>query len=170
MWQYNYNNELYHFGTKGMKWKNHQYTTKQQNSSDRKNRLYAKYKAKGMSDSEAAKSARRRVATERIIIGAAAASVVACGAYLARKKMLKNKVSKLVKETQMPNSMNFSTSRPTINRSTVNYANTRFGSNPRQGVQNYTQSINRAGSTANRNQQQAYGNFMDAVNAMKKRK
>lgn len=104
VWQYNYTNELQHFGVLGMKWGVRK--KKQNNSgsstynkssivskSKHQIKIEEKYRLQGMSEKDATSAAEKRIKTEKIIAAVAGLTVVAAATYVTVKHY-KNKTPK----------------------------------------------------------------------------
>ena len=96
MWSYNYTDELYHYGVKGMRWGvrrtnvqlGHPNTKKPKKTysipekkSNHRMKLESKYQSQGMSKSQAEQAAAKRIRAEKFVAGAATMTVAAAAAY-----------------------------------------------------------------------------------------
>lgn len=96
MWSYNYTNELYHYGVKGMRWGvrrtdaqlGHPNTKKPKKTydipekkSNHRLKLESKYQSEGMTKSQAEQAAARRIRAEKVIAGVSAVAVTSALVY-----------------------------------------------------------------------------------------
>lgn len=106
MWSYNYTNELYHYGVKGMRWgvrRTDEELGRKPDNEKRKvkkthrEKLQAKYEAKGFSKDDAKRLTENRIKTEKILAITAGVTLAAATAYVARNQ-LKYRVDSYIKE------------------------------------------------------------------------